>query len=149
MVWKDGVLDIVDSLATQVDISPARQSVVGVSRMTTGLLTSAKRTRSRGSIRQEPPGRRRGTGARPRAETPVGVRRHDLEGKGIVDWFTRKSSVVYVVQNLFDRDKYHKTISLNVHYPVLFNNPRDKSQIEVLSRQLCLPSLLHGYEDAI
>lgn len=71
----------------------------------------------------------------------------------IVDWFTRKAhhrntSVVYITQNVFDRSTHHRTISLNAHYLVLFKNPRDKSQVDVLSRQLKLPSMNHAYQDA-
>jgi len=40
------------------------------------------------------------------------------------------------VQNLFDKGKSHRTVSLNAHYMVLFKNPRDKSQIDVLGRQM-------------
>ena len=73
--------------------------------------------------------------------------------ESIVDWFTRKAhhrntSVIYITQNLFDRAVQHRTISLNAHYLVLFKNPRDKSQIGVLSRQLQMPHLLPAYEDA-
>ena len=72
----------------------------------------------------------------------------------IVEWFTRKghhrnTSVIYITQNLFDKNnKNQRTISLNAHYMVLFKNPRDKSQIEVLARQLKLPSLPFAYTDA-
>jgi hypothetical protein len=73
--------------------------------------------------------------------------------ESIVDWFTRKAhhrstSVIYIRQNLFDRAAHHRTISLNAHYLVLFKNPRDKSQIGVLSRQSQMPHLLPAYEDA-
>jgi hypothetical protein len=37
---------------------------------------------------------------------------------------------------------------LNAHYLVLFKNPRDKSQIGVLSRQLQMPHLLPAFEEA-
>ena len=37
-------------------------------------------------------------------------------------------SVVYLTQNVFDKNKYARTISLNAHYLVLFKNPRDASQ---------------------
>lgn len=71
----------------------------------------------------------------------------------IVDWFTRKAhhrntSVIYITQNVFDRAAQHRTISLNAHYLVLFKNPRDKSQIVVLSRQLDMPHLMSAYQDA-
>lgn len=73
--------------------------------------------------------------------------------ESIVDWFTRKAhhrntSVIYITQNLFDRAASHRTISLNAHYLVLFKNPRDKSQISVLSRQLALPHLMSAYQEA-
>ena len=73
--------------------------------------------------------------------------------ESIVDWFTRKAhhrntSVIYITQNLFDRAVQHRTISLNAHYLVLFKNPRDKSQIEVLSRQLQMSHLRPAYDEA-
>ncbi len=40
------------------------------------------------------------------------------------------------MQNLFDKGRSHRTVSLNTQYMVLFKNPRDKSQIEVLARQM-------------
>ena len=48
----------------------------------------------------------------------------------------RNISIVYIVQNLFDQNKYHRTISLNTHYLVLFKSPRDSSQISTLARQV-------------
>ena len=71
----------------------------------------------------------------------------------IVEWFTRKAhhrntSVIYITQNLFERAKQYRTISLNAHYLVLFKNPRDKSQVSNLSRQLDIPGLNHAYQDA-
>lgn len=73
--------------------------------------------------------------------------------ESIVDWFTRKAhhrntSVIYITQNVFDRAAQHRTISLNAHYLVLLKNPRDKSQIVVLSRQLDMPYLISAYQDA-
>lgn len=70
-----------------------------------------------------------------------------------MDWFTRKAhhrntSVIYITQNVFDRAAQHGTISLNAYYLVLFKNPRDKSQIVVLSRQLDMPHLISAYHDA-
>ena len=60
--------------------------------------------------------------------------------QSIVDWFTRKAhhrntSVIYITQNIFDKAPQNRTISLNAHYLVLFKNPRDKSQVEILGRQ--------------
>ena len=48
----------------------------------------------------------------------------------------RNLSVIYIVQNLFDKGKSHRYVSLNAQYIVLFKNPRDSSQIECLSRQI-------------
>ncbi len=47
----------------------------------------------------------------------------------------RNLSVVYIIQNLFNKHKRHRTISVNTHYLVIFKNPRDRTQIEVLARQ--------------
>ena len=48
----------------------------------------------------------------------------------------RNMSVIYIVQNLFDKNKEHRTISLNAHYLVVFKNPRDASQIVHLAKQM-------------
>jgi GTPase SAR1 family protein len=48
----------------------------------------------------------------------------------------RDLSVMYVVQNLFGKNKEHRTISLNAHYIVIFKNPRDGSQITNLAKQM-------------
>ncbi|RLJ22606.1 hypothetical protein DJ031_00460 [bacterium endosymbiont of Escarpia laminata] len=55
--------------------------------------------------------------------------------------FTKKShhqntSVLYLVQNLFPKNKESRTISLNAQYMVVFKNPRDASQIGHLARQM-------------
>jgi hypothetical protein len=74
----------------------------------------------------------------------------------VMDMFSKGShhknfSVILVSQNLFHQAKNTRTISLNAHYLVIFNNPRDKSQIKHLSRQM-YPSnplfLDDAYEDA-
>ena len=58
-------------------------------------------------------------------------------------------SVIYLTQNLFHKNQ--RSISLNSDYIVVFKNPRDKSQIQNLSRQF-LPSnpkfLTWAYQDA-
>ena len=48
----------------------------------------------------------------------------------------RDLSVIYLVQNLFGKNKEHRTISLNAHYMVVFKNPRDASQITQLAKQM-------------
>ena len=65
----------------------------------------------------------------------------DTTSKSITSLFTKGShhrniSVIYIVQNLFDSNKEHRTISLNAHYLVLFKNPRDGSQITHLAKQM-------------
>lgn len=65
----------------------------------------------------------------------------DAVDKNVMRLFTKGShhrniSVIYIVQNLFDQNKEHRTISLNAHYLVVFNNPRDKSQIVNLAKQM-------------
>ena len=61
--------------------------------------------------------------------------------KRIVDLFTRGShhrnlSVIYIVQNLFHYGKGSRSINLNSLYLLLFNDPRDKSQILTLAKQM-------------
>jgi len=48
----------------------------------------------------------------------------------------RNISVVFLVQNLFHKNKHIRTISLNTHYMILFKNPRDASQFASLARQM-------------
>lgn len=48
----------------------------------------------------------------------------------------RDVSVIHLVQNLFSKNKEHRTISLNAQYLVLFKNPRDASQIMHLAKQM-------------
>ena len=59
----------------------------------------------------------------------------------VTDLFTKKShhsntSVIYLVQNIFARNKESRTISLNTQYMVVFKNPRDASQITNLAKQM-------------
>ena len=59
----------------------------------------------------------------------------------VTDLFTKGShhrnvSVMYIVQNLFGKNREHRTISLNCHYIVVFKNPRDGSQINHLAKQM-------------
>ena len=62
----------------------------------------------------------------------------DETDQWVASLFTIKShhkniSVMYIVQNLFHRGKYHRTISRNAHYMVLFKNLTDVSQIMALA----------------
>lgn len=63
----------------------------------------------------------------------------------------RNISVVYIVQNLFGKNKEQRTISLNSHYLVVFKNPRDASQITHLAKQMYpgkLKYLQESFKDA-
>ena len=48
----------------------------------------------------------------------------------------RSLSVMYIVQNLFGKNKEQRTISSNSHYSVVFKNPRDASQVTHLAKQM-------------
>lgn len=63
----------------------------------------------------------------------------------------RNISVFLISQNLFNKGKHSRTISLNCNYMIVMNNPRDKVQIECLARQMYpqYPKfLVEAYEDA-
>ena len=56
----------------------------------------------------------------------------------VADIFTKIShhrniSILHLTQNLFDRNKHARTISLNTHYLVLFKNPHDAGQIAMFA----------------
>ena len=48
----------------------------------------------------------------------------------------RNLSVIFIVQNLFNRARDQRTINLNCQYLILFKNPRDILQIEYLGRSI-------------
>lgn len=59
----------------------------------------------------------------------------------VVDLFTKGShhmnlSIFYITQNLFYQGKGQRDISLNSSYIIYFKNPRDKTQIRYLARQV-------------
>ena len=61
----------------------------------------------------------------------------DETDQRVASLFTKKShhrniSVMYIIQNLF----YHRTISLNAHYMVVFKNLRDVSQNMALAHEM-------------
>lgn len=63
----------------------------------------------------------------------------------------KNMSVMLLTQNVFHQGKYSRTISLNTNYMVLFKNPRDKLQMNILARQI-FPSqktfFLESFQDA-
>ena len=75
------------------------------------------------------------------------------EKDGVVSkLFTKKShhgnlSVIYIVQNLFQHGKEHRTISLNASYLCLTKNIRDASQIMHLAKQI-YPSQMKFFQQA-
>ena len=48
----------------------------------------------------------------------------------------RNTSIIFISQNFFDKNKENRTITLNAHYIVLFKSPRDAQQVEHLARQM-------------
>lgn len=66
--------------------------------------------------------------------------------------FTRGShhlsmTVIFIVQNIFMKGSEMRTISLNAKYIILMKNPRDKSQVYALGRQL-FPENLTYFRDS-
>lgn len=76
----------------------------------------------------------------------------DIRKLFTIDSHHRNISVFFLVQNIFSKGKFMRTISLNCHYLVIFKNPRDKSQINVLARQM-FPNksnfFLEAFDDAV
>ena len=61
--------------------------------------------------------------------------------KQVKNLFTKGShhkniSVFILSQNIFNKGEYSRTINLNCNYTILFNNPRDRSQIKYLAREM-------------
>lgn len=80
----------------------------------------------------------------------------EASGNVVVDLFTKGShhrnlSVIYITQNIFHQGRGQRDISLNASYIVIFKNPRDRAQIQHLSRQICPQNpkfLQEAYRDA-
>lgn len=63
----------------------------------------------------------------------------------------RGVTVIFITQNLFQQGGGHRTRNLNVHYLVLFKNPRDSTAIDFVARQAFHKNsrfLIDVYEDA-
>ena len=70
----------------------------------------------------------------------------------VTNLFTKKShhcntSVIYLVQNLFSKNKESRTISLNTQYIVVFKNPRDVSKMTTLAKQM-YPGRVKYFQEA-
>ena len=50
----------------------------------------------------------------------------------------RQVTVIFITQNLFHQGGQHRTRNLNVHYLIIFKNPRDNTVIDYLARQAFL-----------
>ena len=64
---------------------------------------------------------------------------------------SRPCFVIFISQNPFPGGKEARTRSLNAHYYVVFKNPRDKLQFEILAPQISpmrWKQLISIYEDA-
>jgi hypothetical protein len=79
-----------------------------------------------------------------------------LENKSVMNLFTvgthhQNTSVFFITHNIFSKGKYARDISLNASYMIIFRNPRDKQQIQILARQM-YPNdskfLIESFEDA-
>jgi hypothetical protein len=79
-----------------------------------------------------------------------------LENKAVMNLFTvgthhQNTSVFFITHNIFSKGKYARDISLNASYMILFRNPRDKQQIQILARQMYPNNskyLIESFEDA-
>ena len=74
-----------------------------------------------------------------------------LQNKDVLNLFTigshhKQISLIFITQNLYEKGKYSRSISLNSHYFVLFNNRRDKTQINYFARQTYPRNQLFFYE---
>jgi hypothetical protein len=56
-------------------------------------------------------------------------------------------TIVMLMQSIFPKGNYARTISLNCHYMILFSNRRDSNQVKVLGRQL-MPGRLNYFMDS-
>lgn len=60
-------------------------------------------------------------------------------------------TLIYITQNVFQKSNDTKTRRLNTNYLILFKNPQDKTQIDILGRQMYPKDksfLSFAYEDA-
>ena len=58
----------------------------------------------------------------------------------------RNISIIFIVQNIFHQAKEMRNINLNSHYLILYKNPRDKSQVMHLARQI-LPGKTRAFQE--
>ena len=54
----------------------------------------------------------------------------------IVGSHHRNISVLFLMQNVYQKGHHTRTMSMNAQYMVFFENPRDQTQIGILARQI-------------
>ncbi len=64
-----------------------------------------------------------------------------INNEEVMDIFTvgshhRNISAIVLSQNIFSKGKFSREISLNSNYLIIFKNPRDQLQFQILSRQM-------------
>lgn len=82
--------------------------------------------------------------------------RNSSEDEHILHLFTKVShhcnvTCLYLTQNLFPLGKFSRSISLNAHYIIVFNNPRDTLSVRTLAQQGFaghVPYVLESFQDA-
>ncbi len=75
----------------------------------------------------------------------------DVQKLFTVDAHHKNISIFLISQNLFSKGKCARTISLNCNYLIIFNNPRDRQQIQCLARQMYPRTanfLIEAFDDA-
>ena len=82
--------------------------------------------------------------------------RNCSDDERILDLFTKVShhcdvTCIYLTQNLFPPGKFSQSISLNAHYIIAFNNPRDTLGFRALAQKAFtgrVPYVLESFQDA-
>ena len=79
-----------------------------------------------------------------------------IESENVMNIFTvgshhKNTSTFFITQNIFSQGKFARDISLNANYMLVFRNPRDQQQIQILSRQMYPQNskfLIESFNDA-
>ena len=79
-----------------------------------------------------------------------------IESENVMNIFTvgshhKNTSTFFLTQNIFSQGKFARDISLNSNYMIIFRNPRDQQQIQILSRQMFPQNskfLIESFDDA-
>ena len=65
--------------------------------------------------------------------------------------YHKNTSVFFLSQNIFSKGKFARDITLNSSYMIIFRNPRDQQQVQILARQIYPNNsrfLIDSFEDA-